>query len=90
MYSPRRHVALISEAKKPGDIEDETGNGNEAFNAGVMKKFAYEIYELYALREPIKYFHFRTECRGRPPIGWQFARTPLVTKALIGDMERIF
>ena len=81
---------MTSETKKPGDIEDESGDGNKDFNAGRQKKYGYEILELYALPTPIKYFQFRTECRGRPPTSWQFAKTPLVTKVLMEDMERIF
>ncbi|KAL2841160.1 hypothetical protein BJY01DRAFT_257158 [Aspergillus pseudoustus] len=48
------YVARISRGKTPGQVVEDGGLGNEDFNAGrKVSKFAYEILELWRLREPI-------------------------------------
>lgn len=50
-----RYMAEIGSAKHPGDIIDETGVGNQAFNARKSNTFltAYEILQLYELENPL-------------------------------------
>ena len=72
----------------PGDI-DEIGWGNTAFNARRSYRYGYEIMELYRLSDPISYAKFRTVCRGRATVGWQFARKQLILRAPIDEMERV-
>lgn len=52
--SELRYMARISHAKQPGQIEDETGEGNKEFNEGkMMAKFAYELLGVYELNNPV-------------------------------------
>ncbi|KAL3462790.1 hypothetical protein BJX64DRAFT_288001 [Aspergillus heterothallicus] len=49
------YVARISRGKTPGEVPEDGGIGNAEFNAGLKEsKFAYEILELWRLREPIR------------------------------------
>jgi hypothetical protein len=50
-----RYIAVISKGTEPGEISgDDTGLGNEDFNAGRTKSyFAHEILELYELSQPL-------------------------------------
>ena len=44
----------ISHRKKPDEVEQEDGIGNSNFNAGLKASIAaYEIKELYQLKEPL-------------------------------------
>ncbi|KAF7183233.1 hypothetical protein CNMCM7691_003146 [Aspergillus felis] len=48
------YVARISRGKTRGQVAEDGGIGNEDFNAGrKVSKYAYEILELWKLREPI-------------------------------------
>ncbi|GIJ92099.1 hypothetical protein Asppvi_011074 [Aspergillus pseudoviridinutans] len=48
------YVARISRGKTRGEVAEDGGIGNEDFNAGrKVSKYAYEILELWKLREPI-------------------------------------
>lgn len=59
IYEPKpvtglKYMAVISYAKRPGEIEDETGLGNADFNKKVGTNWhAYEILELYELADPL-------------------------------------
>ncbi|KAL0941877.1 uncharacterized protein CTRU02_204640 [Colletotrichum truncatum] len=52
--SELRYMACISEAKVPGEI-DEDGIGNADFNRHKLPgaKFAYRLYEVYELNDPV-------------------------------------
>ncbi|KAM0331421.1 hypothetical protein ACHAQA_003094 [Verticillium albo-atrum] len=51
--STLRYMAVISNCKQPGEIE-ETGLGNAEFNAGKKhNSFAYELQEVYELNNPV-------------------------------------
>ena len=57
-----RYIATISNGKSPGEVEREDGIGNADFNAGLKESIAaYEIKELYQLKEPLTL----TEMQGR-------------------------
>ncbi|KAI9370280.1 hypothetical protein BJX61DRAFT_100816 [Aspergillus egyptiacus] len=48
------HVARVSRAKTPGQVPEDGGLGNAEFNAGrKASKYAYEILDLWKLREPM-------------------------------------
>jgi predicted transcriptional regulator len=48
------YVARISRGKTRGEVAEDGGIGNADFNAGrKVSKYAYEIQELWKLREPI-------------------------------------
>lgn len=52
--STLRYMAVIGDAKRPGQIADESGKGNAEFNAEESSKwYAYEILELYELANPL-------------------------------------
>ena len=84
-----RHVIQTSIAKRPGEINNNSAE-NIAFNAGRGYRYAYEVAELYRLETPITYYQFRTECRGKAPICWQFAKIQLILRAAIEDMIRVW
>ena len=49
-----RYVATISPGKRPGEVEEDGGLGNEDFNAGrKVSKFGYRILELRELQQPL-------------------------------------
>lgn len=51
--SELRYMACISEAKVPGEI-DEDGIGNDKFNQRKSdSKFAYRLYKVYELNDPV-------------------------------------
>ena len=84
-----RNVVLISSVRTPGQISNQ-GLGNLDFNRNKAYCHGYEILELYQLGDPISYAKFRTVCRGKATIGWQFAKRQLLTRAPIEDMTRLF
>jgi hypothetical protein len=52
--STLKYMAVIGPAKRPGEIDDESGDGNAQFNTKKgSKSFAYEILELYQLADPL-------------------------------------
>jgi hypothetical protein len=49
-----RYVAAIGPGKRPGEVEEDGGLGNEDFNAGRNAlKFGYKILELRELQQPL-------------------------------------
>ncbi|TRX94348.1 hypothetical protein FHL15_004815 [Xylaria flabelliformis] len=49
-----KYMCRFSEAKVPGEIEDDEGVGNIEFNQGKKSaKFAYEILQVYELNNPV-------------------------------------
>lgn len=49
-----RYIAAVGSGKRPGQVEEDGGLGNEDFNAGrKASKFGYEILELWELRHPL-------------------------------------
>ncbi|KAI0386562.1 hypothetical protein F5Y04DRAFT_244323 [Hypomontagnella monticulosa] len=52
-HSELKYMCKLSQAKVPGEIEDEEGVGNAEFNQGKGSKFAYEILQVYELNNPV-------------------------------------
>ncbi|XHG08682.1 hypothetical protein AWENTII_011776 [Aspergillus wentii] len=53
-HSRLEYVARVSPGKTPGEVPEDGGIGNEDFNSGrKVSKYAYEILDLWRLREPI-------------------------------------
>ncbi|KAH8887549.1 hypothetical protein GQ53DRAFT_768278 [Thozetella sp. PMI_491] len=49
-----QYLALVGQAKRPGEITNSHGEGNAAFNSGKMKaKFAHELLQVYQLNNPV-------------------------------------
>jgi hypothetical protein len=52
--STLKYMAVIGPAKLPGQIADESGEGNADFNASKSKRFyAFEVLEMYELADPL-------------------------------------
>ncbi|KAL0960899.1 hypothetical protein HGRIS_005908 [Hohenbuehelia grisea] len=80
-----RYVAVVSHGKSVGEIENENGLGNAAFNAGLKKdvaKFAYEILELYQLHDPLPIASLTQTYGISPP-----QRYTYVPEALFNDVD---
>lgn len=87
--SELRYMAVISEAKTPGEITDLRGLGNASFNAqsGGLMRYAYEILELYELADPLSLTKLREkEWISSPPQKYAFVR-PAVLDQLIANLK---
>ncbi|KAK1589769.1 uncharacterized protein LY79DRAFT_556272 [Colletotrichum navitas] len=62
-----KYMACFSDAKSPGEI-DEDGIGNAEFNQKKGSKFAYHLYKLYELNDPmsLQYMMDRDYLHGPP------------------------
>ncbi|KAK2002303.1 hypothetical protein LX36DRAFT_652356 [Colletotrichum falcatum] len=62
-----KYMACFSDAKTPGEI-DEDGVGNAEFNQKKGSKFAYHLYKLYELNDPLslQYMMDRDYLHGPP------------------------
>ncbi|KAK2013341.1 hypothetical protein LZ32DRAFT_530407 [Colletotrichum eremochloae] len=62
-----KYMACFSDAKSPGEI-DEDGIGNTEFNQKKGAKFAYHLYKLYELNDPLslQYMMDRDYLHGPP------------------------
>ena len=86
-----RYIATISNGKSPGEIEREDGIGNADFNAGLKESIAaYEIKELYQLKEPLAV----TEMKGRYGVTFpqRFTYVPerMIQDIVVEDQIRLF
>lgn len=86
-------MAVISQGKVPGSIEIEDGVGNAAFNAGLKKdtaSYAYEIKELFQLREPIPLASMQRDYGTTFPQRFAYANQSLVDAFVLADQIRLF
>ncbi len=52
--SELRYMCVFGPPKEPGQVEDENGVGNKAFNQGkTVGKYAHEILQVYELNDPV-------------------------------------
>lgn len=52
--SELRYMCVFGPFKEPGQVEDEKGAGNKAFNQGkTVNKYAYEVLQVYELNDPV-------------------------------------
>ena len=52
--SELRYMCVFGPPKAPGEVDDERGAGNRAFNQGhTVNKYAYEVLQVYELNDPI-------------------------------------
>lgn len=52
--SELRYMCIFGPPKEPGQLEDESGVGNKAFNQGkTVNKYAYEVMQVYELNDPV-------------------------------------
>ncbi|RYP46364.1 hypothetical protein DL768_007427 [Monosporascus sp. mg162] len=53
-FSELRYMCIFGPPKEPGQVEDEKGVGNKAFNQGkTISKYAHEILQVYELNNPV-------------------------------------
>jgi predicted transcriptional regulator len=86
-----RYVAVISQGKAPGSIESEDGVGNADFNAGLKQAaYAYEIKELFQLREPIPLASMQRDYGTSFPQRFAYANQSLVDAFVLADQTKLF
>jgi hypothetical protein len=83
-----KYMAEIGPAKRPGEIRDESGLGNAAFNARTGPNWrAYEILRLYELADPIPLSKLKSnEWFKAPPQKFAWVR-PAVLGELMGNLK---
>ncbi|EON97217.1 hypothetical protein UCRPA7_7323 [Phaeoacremonium minimum UCRPA7] len=82
-----QYMAIISEAKQPGEINDEKGVGNAEFNKGKMSKFAYELQQVYQLNNPVSIETMKENgWVGAPPQKYIYV-PPAVVGQLMGNLR---
>jgi hypothetical protein len=84
-----KYMAVISAAKRPGEIEKEDGIGNAEFNAKDPEcgEFAWEILELYELADPLPWVKIEAnEWLSDPPKKPTFLR-PAVLDQLMANLK---
>ncbi|KAJ7762419.1 hypothetical protein DFH07DRAFT_739468 [Mycena maculata] len=90
-----RYIAVISQGKVPGEIENEEGIGNADFNKAArgglgVASHAYEILHLYKLRLPLK-INVLTERYGiSPPQRYAYAPKQLLDDIPLEEQEMLF
>lgn len=83
-----KYMASISPVKRPGDILDESGEGNAEFNVRKGgKTYAYEILGMYELANPLPLAELKSnEWVQRPPAPWSWVR-PVVLDQLMANLK---
>ena len=86
-----RYVATISHGKLPGEIELEDGMGNADFNAGLKQApYAYEIKELYQLKEPLALTEMQTRYGATFPQRFSYVSAKMIEEIVLEDQIRLF
>jgi hypothetical protein len=75
----------------PGEIEREDGMGNADFNAGLKKAaYAYEIKELYQLKEPLALTEMQQKYGATFPQRFSYAPKNMIADIVLEDQIRLF
>ena len=87
-----RYIATISNAKSKGQIDPEDkGLGNADFNAGLKESIAaYEIKELYELKEPLSVSDLQGRYGVSAPQRYTYAPGKLIQDVALADQIRLF
>ncbi|KAJ7665107.1 hypothetical protein DFH06DRAFT_1390481 [Mycena polygramma] len=87
-----RYIAIISQAKVPGEIADDVleGIGNVNFNEGHRTSHAYEIKHLYKLRLPLHITVLGQRYGISPPQRYAYAPTQLLEDVKLEEQEMLF
>ena len=86
-----RYIATISHGKSPGEIEVEDGMGNADFNAGLKKAIAaYEIKELYQLKEPLALTEMQARYGATFPQRFSYVSAKMIEEIVLEDQIRLF
>ena len=80
-----------SNPKRPGEVQDSSGVGNDDFDAGKKEsKYGYPVMALYELQTPLDSKHMKADYRISPPQGYYYAPEKLVEAVKVEDMEKLF
>ena len=80
-----------STPKKPGELKDPSGYGNDDFDNGLKdSKFGYPVLGLYKLNPLIKADAMKSNFGISPPQGYLYAPKKLVDDIPLDTMEKIF
>ena len=86
-----RYIAVISNGKSPGEIEVEDGMGNADFNNGLKQaSYAYEVKELYELRDPLPLADMQRKYRTTFPQRFSYVTESMVKDIVVEDQIRLF
>ncbi|KAJ7157135.1 hypothetical protein C8R46DRAFT_1293573 [Mycena filopes] len=90
-----RYIAIISQGKAPGDIENEQGLGNADFNGGResgigVASHAYEIIHLYKLKRPLHISVLSERYKISPPQRYAYTPRQLSDDVKLEDQEMLF
>ena len=86
-----RYIATISHGKKPGEVEQEDGIGNADFNTGLKASIAaYEIKELYQLKEPLSLAEMQKRYGAAEPQRYIYVPGKMVRNIVLEDQIRLF
>jgi len=86
-----RYIATISHGKSPGEIKVENGMGNADFNAGLKESIAaYEIKELYQLKEPLALTEMQAKYGATFPQRFSYVSAKMIKEIVLEDQIRLF
>ena len=88
-----RYIATISHGKRPGEIQPALldGTGNADFNAGKNDgDFAYEIEELYELKEPLSLKAMQERYGATFPQRFSYVTDSMIQDIVLEDQTRLF
>ncbi|KAG0641187.1 hypothetical protein HOY80DRAFT_902669 [Tuber brumale] len=85
------YVMVTSGPKKPGEVRDSSGIGNDDFDNGKkVSKFGYPVLHLYKLRTPLKPEAMRKVYGVSTPQGRMYAPKKMVDELPLEGMEQLF
>lgn len=85
------HVITTSRPKKPGEVNDPSGVGNDDFDNGLkLSKFGYPVLGLHKLNPPLGPSDLKARFEIAPPQGYYYATKKLVEEVKLEDMEKLF
>ncbi|KAJ7110356.1 hypothetical protein C8R43DRAFT_1042366 [Mycena crocata] len=87
-----RYIAIVSQGKVPGEIEDEAGLGNTDFNESYKTEasHAYEIIHLHKLRVPLHISVLKERYGISPPQRYAYTPKPLLDDIKLEEQELLF
>jgi predicted transcriptional regulator len=86
-----KYIAVIGYGKKPGEIAVEDGMGNADFNArSEDAAYAYEIKELYELREPLPLAHMQSKYGATFPQRFAYVQQAMLDDIGVQEQIRLF
>jgi len=85
------HVIRTDRPKRPGEVQDPSGIGNNDFDNGLKQsKFGFPVLGLYELKAPLKTAEMKSQYDISPPQGYLYAPQKLVEELKIEEMTKLF